>query len=65
MDLAYTVLILLFNDFENEKHHEGGRPPFDFWLGEDSPLTIAMYSMDFIICLIMLRLFHTYAKKSS
>jgi hypothetical protein len=56
MDAAYTTLILLFN---NENHIP------EQWLGENSPITIAMYFLDFVICLIVLRLFYIYAKKSS
>ena len=58
MDAAYTTLILLYNDQSSPHIPEE-------WLGEKSPITIAMYFLDFVICLIVLRLFYIYAKKSS
>jgi hypothetical protein len=58
MDAAYTILIILYNDKSSADIPKE-------WLGEKSPITIAMYFLDFIICLIILRLFYIYAKKSS
>jgi hypothetical protein len=37
----------------------------DFLLGENNPVLIVMYTLDFVISFIMLRLFNIYADKSS
>ena len=59
MDAAYMSLIILY--FNSKSSREIPQQ----WLGEKSPITIAMYFLDFIISLIVLRLFYIYAKKSS
>jgi hypothetical protein len=63
MDLAYVILVLIYvqkGHYESTKYLR-----CDFLLGENNPVLIVMYTFDFGISFIMLRLFNIYADKSS
>jgi hypothetical protein len=63
MDLGYTVFVGIYYSDANE-----ARPSEDieeFPLGENSILSLIIYTLDFFICMILLALFYMYAKKAS
>jgi hypothetical protein len=62
MDLGYTVFVAIYYYDINY------RKPFnieDFPFGENSLLSLVIYTLDFFICMILLVLFYMYAKKAS
>lgn len=64
MDLGYTFFVAKYYIDVNS----GNRYEFnieDFPFGENSPLSLVIYTLDFFICMILLVLFYMYAKKAS
>lgn len=62
MDLGYTVFVgVYYNDVNNGKQFDIENFPF----GENSTLSMVIYSLDFFICMILLALFYMYANKAS
>jgi hypothetical protein len=62
MDLGYTVFVgIYYNDVNNDLSFNIENFPF----GENSPLSLVIYTLDFFICMILLGLFYMYAKKAS
>ena len=62
MDLGYTVFVAIYYYDINY------RQPYnieDFPFGENSLLSLVIYTLDFFICMILLVLFYMYAKKAS
>lgn len=62
-DLGYTVFLGIY-------YYDEERTPKDydienFPMGENSPLPLVIYTLDFFICMILLVLFYMYAKKAS
>jgi hypothetical protein len=62
MDLGYTVFVAIYyRDVNNGERIDIENFPF----GENSPLSLVIYTLDFFICMILLVLFYLYAKKAS
>ncbi len=62
MDLGYTVFVGIYY---NEVNRGSSFDIEDFPFGENSPLSLVIYTLDFFICMILLVLFYMYAKKAS
>lgn len=62
MDLGYTVFVsIYYRDVNKGERIDIENFPF----GENSPLSLVIYTLDFFICMILLVLFYLYAKKAS
>ena len=58
MDLGYTVFVgVYYNDVNNGESFNIEKFP----LGENSPLSLIIYTLDFFICMILLTMFYMYA----
>ena len=63
MDLGYTVFVGIYYSDANETVPNENIEEFP--LGENSILSLIIYTLDFFICMILLVLFYMYAKKAS
>lgn len=64
MDLGYTFFVAKYYiDVNSSSRDELNIENFPF--GENSPLSLVIYTLDFFICMILLVLFYMYAKKAS
>jgi hypothetical protein len=62
MDLGYTLFVsIYYRDVNKGERIDIENFPF----GENSPLSLVIYTLDFFICMILLVLFYLYAKKAS
>jgi hypothetical protein len=51
--------------YEAQESGDGSRRPWDILEGEKSYMFIALYTLDFLICMTLLVLFHMYSRKST
>ena len=62
MDLGYSILVIKYFTDANSGQEWN---PDDIIFGEKSYIFIALYSLDFLICMALLFLFHIYSRKST
>jgi hypothetical protein len=65
MDLGYTVFVAIFFEETNGNSHSKDFDINDFPLGENSWISLLLYSLDFVLVCIILGLLYMYAKKAS
>jgi hypothetical protein len=63
MDLGYSWLVIKYYKDSKDPDHQW--EPEDILEGEKSYIFIALYTLDFLICMALLALFYMYSRKST
>lgn len=63
MDIGYSLFVILY--YEDSQDPTQEKKPDDILDGEKSYIFIALYCLDFFICMALLVLFHMYSRKST